>query len=127
MAKITFELIWISIFGIVDIASGEVDVFSLDRLFRFSDLTNRNIPMWHFKNLQTDDNRIYVLYHGDYEPRTGKAQQHDKSMVYVFDWQGNLKERLLLDHEVYCIALDSVNSCLYGADPGEERLYIYQL
>ena len=125
--KIAFGMTYAPVFGIVDIASGEVDMFSLDRSFRFSDLMNGNIPVWHFKNLQADDNRIYALYHGDFEPRTGKAQQHDKSMVYVLDWQGNLKERLLLDHEVYCIALDSLNSCLYGADPGVERLYKYQL
>lgn len=125
--KIAFGMTYAPVFGIVDIVSGAVDVFSLDRSFRFSDLMNGNTPVWHFKNLQADDNRIYALYHGDFEPRTGKVRQHDKSMVYVFDWQGCLKERLMLDHEVYCIALDSANSCLYGVDPGSETLYKYRL
>lgn len=125
--KIAFGMTYAPIFGILDIESGHINTFSLEKSFNFSDLTEGAPPIWHFKNLQADENKIYALYHGDYEPRTGKAKSHDKSIVYVLDWSGKLLEKLILDREVYCIALDRAKSYLYGVNPSIETLYRYQL
>lgn len=125
--KIAFGMTYAPILGIVDLTTGRVEAFSLDEKFRLATLTQGETPIWCFKSLQADDDKIYALYEGDFEPRTGKAREHTESIVYVFDWEGNLLEKLMLDHEAYCIALDCDRAVLYGADPRNEVVYRYQL
>lgn len=127
-SKIAFGMTYAPVFGILDIKSGEIKTFLLDADFRFSDLTLGNNPLWCFKNLQADNDRIYALYHGDYEPRTGMAKGNaGESLVYVFDWDGNLLQKMILDQDVYCMSLDSERAVLYGVNPMKEQIFAYDL
>lgn len=77
---------------------------------------------WGFLSITSSNSYIYVLYSGK---RTDEEYQIS-DVVLVYDWDGNLIKKIILDQEVSEIAIDGDDKYLIGyLDDGKSNLYLF--
>ena len=96
--KVAFAMSYMSVYGILDIESGKLDVFRVKRSRRFS-ATDR---YRHFASLAADDSFIYALYRDGISREALEAY----SLLYVIDWQGKIRHLFTVESGIWSIDLD---------------------
>lgn len=83
-----------------------------------------------FCSVDVDDDYIYALFVGDYTDSFLGEGKQPETVLYKFDWDGDLKEKYIFkDFPIFRIAID--RSCksnyLYGVNIFNEKVYRYSL
>lgn len=106
--------------NIIDVQTGKVVGYRLDDNVDFSIFKREKELKNYYGRLQVDDNYIYVLYNG-------KVQWEDINTIYVFDWNGQLIRKIVTDHAIGTMWLDSVRNRLYTTTPRTDEVFYCDL
>lgn len=80
--------------------------------------------VWGFLSITSSDSFIYGLYSG----KKTKEEYQKSNLVYVYDWDGNIIKKIVLDQEVSDIVVDDSDDYLIGyLDDGKSNLYQFNL
>ena len=110
--QIAFAMSYMPVLNIMDIKSGKVHSYILPNETRL----NFALQRWCFADIVADDGFIYALYSGE-ELYKGDGTDIPK-VLYVFDWNGNIKMRATLDDRFTLLHL--VNDILFLSNPNGE-------
>ena len=110
--QIAFAMSYMPVLNIMDIQSGKVHSYILPNETRL----NFALQRWCFADIVADDGFIYALYSGE-ELYKGDGTDIPK-VLYVFDWNGNIKMRATLDDRFTLLHL--VNDILFLSNPNGE-------
>lgn len=108
-SKLCFCMSYMPVYCILDIESGEAVGYRIKGLDAFAPREQR----WHFADVQTDGKYIYALYSG--EILFNEQGTDIPNILYVMDWDGNLKLKCRLGQRF--TGLDVDNGCLYMGNP----------
>lgn len=123
LSKIAQSLTHLCQINIIDIESGIVKGFRLKGTSDFS-VFEKNIAdlKYNYTNLVSNNEFIYVLFKGiEFNKRNTEAP----SIVYVYDWDGNLVRKFDLGRHVSRIRLDEVNNLVYAQNDLTDKIYCY--
>lgn len=110
-SKLVFCMAYMSQINVMDIATGETKGFKIKG---HEDFTTKG-RVWHFTATQCDDEYIYALY-------SDKGKENMFSdILYVFDWNGNVKRKYRLDNSFTRLCLDG--DMLYFSHGGADKLF----
>lgn len=125
-SKIVQAMLFMPQVNILDLRSGGVEGFRINPFIRFSTF-KENIGKinYNFTSVAVDDRFIYALYWG--RSIKDKNEKKQSNIVYVFDWEGNLVNKLGLGKYVEHIFLDEKNHILYGREYTSDYVYAYDL
>ena len=118
--KIVQAMIRLPQLNIVDVQTGEVVGYRLNYGLDFSIFKGEKQLRNFYGLVQADDNYIYALY-------WGKVQWGDINTIYVFDWSGNLIDKLKVDHYISSIWLDTVRNRFYIIESKTDDVFYYEL
>ena len=107
--QIAFAMSYMPVLNIMDIDSGKVHSYILPDEKRL----NLAIQRWCFADIVADDEFIYALYSGE-ELYKGDGTDIPK-VLYVFDWNGNIKTHATLDDRFTLLHLE--NDVLFLTNP----------
>lgn len=110
-SKLVFCMAYISQINVMDIATGETKGFKIKG---HEDFTTKG-RVRHFTATQCDDKYIYALY-SDKE-----SESMFSDILYVFDWNGNVKRKYRLDNSFTRLCLDG--DMLYLCYGDSDKLY----
>lgn len=125
-SKIVQAMLHLSQLNIMDIATGEVVGYRMKGSPNFSIFTKKNKPLnkYHTR-IQADDNYIYAAYWG--KGQWGRYDIPFVNTIHVFDWYGNLIQRIITDQPVGEMTLDAVRNRLYTTDVGTDEVFYLEL
>lgn len=118
--KIVQAMIRLPQLNIVDVQTGEVVGYRLNYGLDLSVFKGKKQLRNFYGLVQADDNYIYALY-------WGKVQWGDINTIYVFDWSGNLIDKLKVDHYISSIWLDMVRNRFYIIESKTDDVFYYDL
>lgn len=113
--QLAFCMAYMPVYGILDIETGNVNVFKIDGLKKFSP----KMRTWNFCDAYADDNYIYALYFGE-DIGNGRNVKEKPCTLFVMDWNGNLKLQCQLDK---CVSMLKYNSGTLYFTHHSSRLY----
>jgi hypothetical protein len=114
--------------NIIDVNSGKVTAYRLKGSPDFSIFkTNMRNSKVYYTRIQCDDNFIYALYLGEQFDITPSSKSLNPHIIHIFDWEGNMIQKLNFHHPVHEICVDIVRNKLYAMDLDAEELYCYNL
>jgi hypothetical protein len=127
-SKIVQGMIYLAQINIIDIETGQITGYRIKNTPDFSFFkTDKPNLKGYYTRIQADDEYIYALYSGEYIESRSSSSSPQPHIIHVFDWEGNLKRKLELDHPTRDISLDHVNNILYTMDVEAEEVYSYDL
>lgn len=110
-SKLAFAMANMPQINIMEVATGKARGYKIKGHKGFT----AKKPCKHFSAAQCDDEYIYALY-SDKELET-----KDSDILYVFDWDGNVKRKYRLDNSFTQLHIDG--DMLYFSHGGEDKLY----
>lgn len=110
--KLVFCMANMPQYNILNTSTGDAKGF---RIKRYKDFTAKK-PVKHFSSVQCDDKFIYALYSDKKFPTRDNAD-----ILYVFDWNGNIKYKYRLDRSFSDLYLDGQK--LYFSNEQFDELY----
>lgn len=125
-SKIVVGMQYQSHIAILDLLKNEVQGVNIDNGVRF----NPNDLRICFNSIDADDSYIYALFLGSKLNMTIDEEKQIRSILYKFDWEGNLVNTYgFEDLPIFTIAVDkgSQSRYLYGVDVISERIYKFDL
>lgn len=79
----------------------------------------------YYIEAQADNNYIYATYYG--KEAWGQNDDISINTIHVFDWNGNLIQKIRTDKSIDRIALDTVENRLYSIDLANDQVYYLDL
>lgn len=115
---------WLPRLNIVDIATGNVDCYKLQDspAPTFFETSMKN-PTYYYDGVAATDHLIFALYAG----MPSESFEGDCHWVHVFDWNGNLLNRIYLRDPATSMWLDEENHLLYTYYAGNETVMRYDM
>lgn len=110
--------------NIVDLKSGKVTGYRLKGGHDFSVFKTDNKLKSHFIRIQADDEFIFAVYWGKDKWR---AEFPYIDTIYVFNWDGELVQKIKTDCDIDEIALDNIKKRLYLTRPKHDEVYYIDL
>lgn len=98
-SKMFFAMAYMPVYGILDISSGDLDVFRIKGCRRFSPKERYK----HFASIETDDCCIYALYQGTY---INEHMLEVANELLVMDWQGRILHKYEIQPGVRSLVRD---------------------
>lgn len=112
--------------NILDLQSGMIEGFRISSAVDFT-IFKKNIEKvnYCFTNVTVNNKFIYALYWG--RKVKGDSDKNSSCIVYIFDWNGTLVNKIDLGKYVNQIFLDEKNNILYGREYTSDYIYSYDL
>lgn len=125
-SKMVQVMMYMPQINILDLQSGVIEGFRINSSIDFS-IFKKNIEKvnYCFTNVAVNDDFIYALYWG--RKIKGDSEKKNSCTVYIFDWNGNLVNKIDLRKYVNQIFLDEKNNILYGREYSSDYIYSYNL
>lgn len=125
-SKIVQVMMYMPQINILDLQSGVVEGFRISSSVDFT-MFKKNIEKvnYCFTNVAVNNEFIYALYWGS--KIKGDSDKKSSCIVYVFDWNGDLVNKIDLREFVNQIFLDEKNNILYGREYASDYIYSYDL
>lgn len=110
--------------NIVDIHTGKACGYRLQSVQANASVEKamENVRSFYLR-VQTTNDYIIALYNGREVQSTGVGYD----MLHVYNWKGEMLNRVKLKYPVHEICIDEANLCLYALNESEQNLYRYQL
>lgn len=99
-SKIAFAMSLMPVYCILDLSTGKAAGYRIKGLPGMRTDEYR----WHFADIQADDDYIYALYSG--EIMFNEEGTDIPEVLYVMDWEGNLKAKYKMDKRFTSLSLD---------------------
>jgi hypothetical protein len=80
-----------------------------------------------FRSCSTAGDYLFALYSGRQESIDERAWARSADVVYVFDWQGNLRASFQMDRDVNWITVNPSGTILYASSLFDSHIYQYSL
>jgi hypothetical protein len=126
-SKIIQVMLYLCQINIIDIHTGQVVGFRMKHTPGFSlfETGMENFKVYHLR-VQADNDFIYATYWG--KPLWNEFSESPMvNTIHIFDWNGNLVKKLIVDHPVNEFWLDQVRNRLYTIDASSDELYVCDL
>ena len=120
-SKIAQIMLFVPQLNIIDTESGNAIAYHLNDGMRLVDLQNCDEFKPYFTCICADDNYIYAAFYGKNE--WGINDIPCINNIYIFDWNGKLRKKIITKHSIDKIAVDNVTKVLYTSSPADEKLY----
>lgn len=102
--------------NVIDLNTGEICGYRLKGGKGFSVFKEDGNLKIHYQWIHADDKYIYATYLGKYRNSNPRTEDERSQTIYVFDWEGNLKYRLLPKEGIGHFYVDSVRNRLYNVN-----------
>lgn len=119
--KIVQAMCHLAQINIIDVQSKRIKGYRLEGTDDFSVFTKSNPVKSHYVRLHADNQYIYAAYWG--KDQWGMHEIPEIYDIHVFDWDGNLKRKLLTDKPISGIWKDEVDNRLYITSHGVDEMY----
>ena len=124
--KIVQVMTYIPQVNFLDLATGEVVGYRMKGRHSFSAFENQDKTIkMYYGAAEADDNYIYATYLG------GKAWKEKEiptiNTIHVFDWNGNLVQKIATDKNIHMLRLDRVRKRLYTMDRTTDEVFYFDL
>jgi len=127
-SKIAMAMFCLKQINILNIETGQIQGIRVKGSKDFDYLTSAANPLIkNFGSLCVDDHFIYVLYEGKTVKEGKRFIFSGSDVVYVFDWDGNLINKLSLDRKAYTIKINELTKCLYIDNYDNEKIFFYDV
>lgn len=126
LTKVVQALMFMPQINILDLESGLVKGYRTNAAVDFS-IFKRNIEKvdYCYTSVAANDEFIYALYWG--EKITDDEEEKNPCVVHVFNWNGNLVNKIDLGVYINQITLDETNNLLYGREYNSDYVYMFDL
>lgn len=123
-SKFVETMMYLPQINIVDISTGKAHGYKLQN-YPENTLEEKNFGkiMGYYVAAQSTDSNIFALFCGTTLPNASDGFD----ILHVYDWDGNMINKVKLKNPVHSIWLDSKNSLLYGLNANENDLYCYKV
>lgn len=123
--KIVQVMLHLPQLNIIDVQTGNIVGCRLEDNVDFSVFEGKKEIKNYYARLHVDDDYIYVLYRGIV--LGGKDQIPKSNTIYVFDWEGELVQKIALDHAVNEMWVDMIRNKLYITEPITDDVFYCDL
>lgn len=123
--KIVQAMVHLPQLNILDTQTGEVIGYRLEGGPDFSIFEGKKPINTYYIRVQADDNYIYALYWGK-EP-WGRYEIPYVNTIHVFDWNGQLIQKVVTDLAIDKMGLDIVRNRLYVTGPKVDEVFYLDL
>jgi hypothetical protein len=126
-SKIVQVMHYLCQINIIDIYTGQVLGFRMKHTPGFSlfKTSMENFKIYHLR-VQADNDFIYATYWG--KPQWNAFSEFPMvNTIHIFDWNGNIVKKLIVDHPINEFWLDQATNKLYTLDMSSDELYVCDL
>ena len=113
-SKIVMAMLNLPQINIVDLNTGEVTGYRLKGGENFSVFKEDGNLKIHYRWVHADNKYIYASYFGKHRDSDPRAMAPPTQMLHIFDWEGNMKYRLLIKEGIGHYYVDEVRNRLYS-------------
>ncbi|MFS3008031.1 BF3164 family lipoprotein [Bacteroides thetaiotaomicron] len=123
--KIVQAMIHLPQLNIIDVQTGKVVGYRLKDNVDFTIFEGKKEIKDYYVRLQVDDNYIYVMYWGKVPWERNEIPFINT--VYVFDWNGKMLRKMVTDHAINGMWIDTVRNRLYTTEPTTDDVFYCDL
>lgn len=126
--KLAMAMVYMAQVNILDLKTGVSKGIRLKKtpdIDELEKLTEKEMKIY-FKDIAVSDEYIYALYIDSKNEENDFHENLKSDIIYVYDWEGNVKKKIKLDKELDNIAIDKTNTFLYGITAKSMKSEIYR-
>lgn len=112
--------------NIIDIETSTIKGYSFEtgHVNSLYESNNSNIRRFYMR-VQATNKYIFALYDGS--KRSQKQNTDGYKELHMYNWNGSMQKKIILEYPIHEIFIDEKNNLLYGVNANEQNVYCYHI